>query len=328
MDILTDYRSVIRQIDRHAADGTPFLFALDFEKSKGLFITHPSEQQDILYEVNGKRNYHPLSPISLSHLDLRPEVEPFETFKRRFDIVQRGLLHGDSFLTNLTITTPIRLQQNLQDVFRACHAPYKLCVPGHFVCFSPERFITIDTQGQISTFPMKGTIDANIPQAEEVILSDYKETAEHCTIVDLMRNDLNAVAHQVRVKRFRYIDRIKTAHREILQVSSEITGHLPQDYTQRLGQIIDSLLPAGSISGAPKEATVRLIRQAEERDRGFYTGIFGYYDGTSLESAVLIRFISINPDGTHLYHSGGGNTINSDPKDEYEEIKQKIYIPI
>ena len=93
---------------------------------------------------------------------------------------------------------------------------------------------------------MKGTIDAHIPDAETKVLSDYKELSEHYTIVDLIRNDLSMVASLVRVERFRYIDRIETSNGPILEVSSEIKGDLPSDWKNRLGEIIRTLLPAGS----------------------------------------------------------------------------------
>ena len=173
---------------------------------------------------------------------------------------------------------------------------------------------------------MKGTIDAHIPDAETKVLSDYKELSEHYTIVDLIRNDLSMVASLVRVERFRYIDRIETSNGPILEVSSEIKGDLPSDWKNRLGEIIRTLLPAGSISGAPKEATLKLIRKAEAAPRGFYTGVFGYFDGKSFDSAVLIRFIDLES-SPYVYRSGGGITVNSSLKDEYDEVVKKVYLP-
>jgi len=123
---------------------------------------------------------------------------------------------------------------------------------------------------------MKGTIDATVPDAENVILNDPKETAEHYTIVDLIRNDLSIVAKNVRVKRFRYIDLIRTDTKNLLQVSSEICGDLENGYESALGDIIFSLLPAGSVSGAPKKKTTEIIAAAEGTKRGYYTGIAGY----------------------------------------------------
>jgi para-aminobenzoate synthetase component 1 len=174
---------------------------------------------------------------------------------------------------------------------------------------------------------MKGTIDASIPDAERVILSDGKELAEHYTIVDLIRNDLSMVSEKVRVIRFRYIDRIRTTHKELLQVSSEIRGELPEDYGKRIGSILFRLLPAGSVSGAPKKKTVLIIREAETYERGYYTGVAGYFDGQTLDSCVMIRFIEDTPEGL-VYKSGGGITVRSERKKEYQEMIDKVYVPV
>ncbi|MDO9680045.1 MAG: aminodeoxychorismate synthase component I, partial [Bacteroidales bacterium] len=209
-------------------------------------------------------------------------------------------------------------------------SPYALCIPDNFVCFSPERFVRIEN-GIITTCPMKGTIDATIPGAEDKIMTDYKEICEHNTITDLLRNDIGAVSKRVWVERFRYTDRILTDRGEIIQVSSDIRGEIKDKFIseskERLGDVIFSLLPAGSVSGAPKPSTLRLISKAEGRSRGFYTGIFGYFDGETLDSAVLIRFIEKGPDGKLYYRSGGGITVNSNWESEYDEVLKKVYLP-
>lgn len=245
----------------------------------------------------------------------------------RFDVVMEGLRRGDSFLANLTLATPITINASLEEVFYATKATYKLCLPNRFVCFSPESFVRIDTaSGRIETRPMKGTIDASLPNAREQILSDSKELAEHYTIVDLMRSDLARVSSNIEVERFRYIDTIHTAQGDLLQVSSLIAGEVLPHYSKHLGSLLKAILPAGSICGAPKEATRRLIARAEKGKRGFYSGVFGIFDGQVLDSAVMIRFIA-EENGNRRYHSGGGITINSRAKDEYHEVIQKIYLP-
>ena len=174
---------------------------------------------------------------------------------------------------------------------------------------------------------MKGTIDASIPFAAQLLMNDPKETAEHATIVDLIRNDLSMVANRVSVSRYRYMDRLQTNRGAIFQTSSEIQGILPENYQEHLGDIIFRLLPAGSITGAPKKKTVEIIREAETYDRGFYTGVMGYFDGKNLDSAVMIRFLE-HTDGGFVYKSGGGITFRSTARSEYEEMIQKIYVPI
>ena len=203
---------------------------------------------------------------------------------------------------------------------------YKLWVKDSFTVFSPETFVKIE-EGEISTFPMKGTIDASVTNAEEMILNDLKEQAEHATIVDLLRNDLSRIAEKVEVKKYRYIDRVYTHRNELLQTSSEIIGQLPENFNSHLGDIIFSMLPAGSISGAPKRKTLEIIREVEEYERGFYTGIFGQFDGRNLDSAVMIRYMEQK--GEHLiFKSGGGITSFSNCRKEYGEMLAKVYVPI
>ena len=88
------------------------------------------------------------------------------------------------------------------------------------------------------------------------------------------------------------------------------------------------MLPAGSVSGAPKPRTVQLIKEAEGEPRGFYAGVFGYFDGQALDSGVIIRYIEQAPDGQKFYRSGGGITAMSNAHGEYDEVMEKIYLPV
>ena len=302
----------------------PFLFVIDFEKENGYIIDYPLKRNDILFSINSITNSHnPIENSSNSYIKSFPIS--FEDYEKKFNIIHNGLLHGDSFLANLTLKTKIETNLSLEEIFYRANSKYKILVKDKFVCFSPESFIKIKDD-KISTYPMKGTIDSSIDKADEVILNDYKETCEHNTIVDLMRNDLNMISSNVRVERFRYIDKLKTSRGGILQVSSEIIGDLDYDYHSILGDIFFKLLPAGSISGAPKEATLNLINNSELEKRGFYTGIFGYFDGKNLDSAVIIRYIE-KENQDYYFRSGGGVTINSKAMDEYHEAINKIYLP-
>jgi len=131
----------------------------------------------------------------------------------------------------------------------------------------------------------------------------------------------------VKVKRFRFVDHIRTNRKNLLQVSSEICGKLEKGYKNNLGEIIFTLLPAGSVTGAPKEKTVQIIREVETYKREFYTVIFGFWNGHTLKSAVMIRFIEKNEDKI-IFKSGGGITAKSNARFEYEEMIQKIYVPV
>ena len=145
-------------------------------------------------------------------------------------------------------------------------------------------------------------------------------------VVDLLRNDLGMVAKNIRVTKFRFIDKIKAGERELLQVSSEIVGDMDEGWIEDWQNIIKTLLPAGSISGAPKKSTLEIIQNIEDYERGYFSGVFGVYDGKSLDSGVMIRFIEKTNEGL-IYQSGGGITIDSDVYLEYNELQDKIYLP-
>lgn len=317
-------KGIIEKMNLLGKEHKPFLFAVDFEMDNGFVLENPFSQQDILFNFNSITNFSSQENDSLSP-SLKVYAKSFEEYDKQFDVVRKGLLRGDSFLANLTIKTKIDINISLEEIFQKANSKYKLLVRDKFVCFSPECFVKIEDK-TISTFPMKGTIDASIENAKEVILSDYKETCEHNTIVDLMRNDLNIIGSNVRVERFRFVDDLKTSRGNILQVSSEVKADLNHDFYSQLGDIVFKLLPAGSISGAPKESTVQIIKEAESEKRGFYTGVFGFFDGHSLDSAVIIRYIEKVND-SHYFRSGGGITINSSSMDEYQEAINKIYLP-
>jgi para-aminobenzoate synthetase component 1 len=110
-------------------------------------------------------------------------------------------------------------------------------------------------------------------------------------------------------------------------MSSEISGKLPQNYSSQIGTIISKMLPAGSICGAPKPKTVEIIRKTENYERGYYTGIFGVFDGKNLDSCVLIRYLEQNGEEL-IFKSGGGITFMSDCQTEYNELIRKVYVPI
>lgn len=305
--------------------GIPFLFAVDFELSEGFFISQPLSQHEVLFDFNGVGNCEN-TMLSPKDYHFRKYPQTYDEYSLRFSRVIEGLMRGDSFLTNLTVQTPVETSLSLHQIFQYSRALYKLYVPDKFVCFSPEKFVRI-IDNHIYSYPMKGTISASVPDCEQVILNDYKEKAEHNTIVDLIRNDLNKIATKVNVKRFRYIDTLHTTEGDVLQVSSEIEGRLSDDFLSELGTLIFDLLPAGSVSGAPKEATLQIIREAEKQPRGFYTGIAGYFDGKNMDSCVLIRYIEEDENVCKYFRSGGGITVNSDCRSEYEEVIQKIYLP-
>lgn len=305
-----------------------FVFVIDYEMNN--FHLYPLNQcfsNNVLYNINGKTN------CGNDNLYQNKQITNFKkfpidynTYKNSFDIVYKNLKEGNSYLTNLTFPSEIHIDLSLEQIFRQSIAAYKFFFKNQFVVFSPETFIKIKND-TIYSFPMKGTIDASLPNAEKILLADYKELAEHNTIVDLIRNDLSMVAKGVKIDRFRYVDTIKTNQKDLLQVSSEISGKIKNEFCNNWGELLIKMLPAGSISGAPKRKTTEIISKAEIDLRGYYSGIFGLYENKTLDSAVMIRFIETKQNKT-FFRSGGGITINSECEKEYNELIQKIYVPI
>lgn len=334
----------VEQLNQWGHEKKPFVFLIDFERKKPLAwladqcpdhfqfkFTKASSleksdttltETDQVSEIdtagfaNSKVNFNSEDLLTKQPIDLAD-------YEHKYNQVVEALHKGDSFLMNLTIPTPVQNKLDFQTYFDHAKSKYVIWLKEQFIAFSPETFIQIQN-GKIATFPMKGTIDASLPNAKLLLLNDPKEYAEHATIVDLLRNDLSRVASKVRVTNFRYYEEIPTQNGVIGQMSSAIEGELPTDYASKIGSILYDLLPAGSVSGAPKKKTAELIASIEGADRGYYTGIAGYFDGVNLDSCVLIRYLGAN----NIYHSGGGVTFQSDMASEYQEMINKVYVPV
>ena len=388
-------QEIIDKINRLASQDEPFLFVINYQGDKAFIrLLSDINPEECLFDFEGRGNLSHAWKETLKEETSEKEtwkketsekkisettwqIEPplYEDYKRSFNIVKSNIMAGNSYLTNLTCRVPVSCNLSLEEIFHRAKGKYKLLLrrkrtqaedKAHlkeenieenltpFVCFSPETFVRIKG-GRIYSYPMKGTLDASLPNAEKLLMEDRKEAAEHATIVDLIRNDLSRVAEDVRVDKYRYIDVLHTNKGDILQTSSEISGRLPEDYPHHLGEILDAQLPAGSITGAPKDKTMQIIQEAEGYDRGFYTGIMGIYDQGELNSAVMIRFIEeetspvdFETDGEKnfkakegkasegkepkanrklYFKAGGGITSKSDCRKEYEEVIQKIYLP-
>ncbi len=381
-------QEIIDKINQLASQDEPFLFVINYQGDKAFIrLLSDINPEECLFDFEGRGNLSHVwketwkeetSEKEISETTWQIEPPLYEDYERSFNIVKSNIMAGNSYLTNLTCRVPVSCNLPLEEIFHRAKGKYKLLLrrkrtqaedKAHlkeenieenltpFVCFSPETFVRIKG-GRIYSYPMKGTLDASLPDAEKQLMEDRKEAAEHATIVDLIRNDLSRVAENVRVDKYRYIDVLHTNKGDILQTSSEISGRLPEDYPHHLGEILDAQLPAGSITGAPKDKTMQIIQEAEGYDRGFYTGIMGIYDHGELNSAVMIRFIEeetspvdFETDGEKnfkasegkgdeasegkrdeasrklYFKAGGGITSKSDCRKEYEEVIQKIYLP-
>lgn len=322
-----DFQQFIAQANQWGEKRQPFFFLIDFEQKKPFICTLEETQKcGVFFTVLARKNVREQSLSAVEPFYLQKTPIDFSTYQQGFCLVQQELQKGNSYLLNLTYPTDIQTNYDLTQLFHQSRAPYKLLYKNEFVCFSPECFVQIQNN-RIFTYPMKGTINAEQEEAEQRLMNSQKEQREHYTIVDLMRNDLALVAKHIEVKKFRYVERIETEKGAILQTSSEICGELPENWQAQIGSILAKLLPAGSISGAPKEKTVEIIQRAEGQPRGYYTGVFGIFDGEQLQSAVAIRFIEQTPNGL-CFRSGGGITIQSQVQEEYQELIQKVYVPL
>ena len=324
---MTEKEKAIRWMNEWGGQGRPFFFLIDFDQQKPVVLPlEEAANAGIYFSVPGFTNQISESTKEPNDVVLEHDGYSLSSYASQFRNVIDHIRAGDSFLVNLTCQTPVRLNRPFEQVYAVVRAKYKLLFKNQFVVFSPETFVQIQ-DGHISSCPMKGTLDASIPNALQLLTDNPKEKAEHSTIVDLIRNDLSIVATDVRVRRFRYMEEISAGNGRLLQASSEISGQLPTDYSLSIGDILFALLPAGSVTGAPKKRTVEIIRETETYQRGYYTGIFGIFDGHNLDSAVLIRFLENTPSGV-VYKSGGGITAQSDLKEEFDEMIQKIYVPL
>lgn len=317
-------QKAIDRMNELGAKGMPFVFLIDFDFHHPL-ILDCNDDAHLLWQTPENRNYEPKAS-TVKQMEWTIDAVDYETYEKAFLKVQEHIQLGDTYLLNLTMPTRIKTNHDMEEIFHLSHAPYKLWLKEKFVCFSPEIFVRIK-DGVISSFPMKGTIDATIENADKHLLNDEKEVAEHHTIVDLIRNDMSAIASDVTVKRLMYLDRIHTNKGDLLQMSSQITGKLSPGYQSRIGSLINRLLPAGSICGAPKQKTIEIIKKVEPYNRGYYTGVFGVFDGLNVDSCVLIRYLEQSEDEL-IFKSGGGITFLSECASEYNELIQKVYVPI
>ncbi|MGM0518585.1 MAG: aminodeoxychorismate synthase component I [Campylobacterota bacterium] len=318
-------KKLIKQrLNKFGKEKEPFLFIISYDFSKFYIEKISNIPKNIKYEFDKKTFTKTSQKMSLIKLPIS-----FNEYEKKFNKLQDEIKKGNSYLLNLTSKTKISTSLSLDKIYDKVDAKFKLRYKNendNFVCFSPERFVKIDNN-TICTYPMKGTIDANINNAQKNILANEKEMAEHTMVVDLLRNDLSMISKDVKVEKFRYIDKINAGDKKLLQVSSKITGQLQANWHEKIGNILVTMLPAGSITGTPKKSTIDILEKTENYKRDYYTGIFGIFDGKSLDSSVMIRFIE-EENKQKYYKSGGGITCDSLAKDEYQELIDKIYLPL
>ena len=332
---------------------TEELAVIDNLAGKLYFIVYANPDQDNAYQLAKQRlsvlrSYLDKPIISQKSLASTPTqaVRQFSksAFMASVQKTQEYILAGDC----MQVVISQRISQPFQDSALNLYRALRALNPSPYLYFydfgdhqlvgsSPEILVRQESHPQqgtnsskrmVTVRPLAGTRPRGKNPEEDAmlgaeLLADPKEIAEHATIVDLIRNDLSRVSQHVKVTKYRYYEEIQTQEGIIGQVSSMIEGSLPYNYHEKIGDIIFKLLPAGSISGAPKNKTLQIIHQAENTERGYYTGVAGYFDGVNLESCVLIRYLQAD----NTYRSGGGITSQSDLIKEYQEMIKKVYVP-
>ncbi len=293
---------------------SPFIALLSYDEPENNIVCAPedAEKFGIEFQLNAKNK-------DAIHYYLQTFPISFKEYKTRFDAVRKYQERGENSLLNLCFATKIETNLTLREIYKHANADALIHKQNDFICFSPEPFVTIK-DGFIHTFPMKGTIDASIKNARQVLLNDEKELREQEMMVELMKKDLSGVSTDVEVKKFRYIQKVN----DLYQTSSHVRGRLKENLD--LGDIFSSVLPAGSITGSPKQQACTIIKECEKQKRGFYTGVFIHFNGRVCKSFVMIRFVKKIKNELYFF-SGGGITTQSDAKKEYEELIKKIYFP-
>ena len=240
-----------------------------------------------------------------------------EHFESNVDLIKQRIAQGDIYQVNLcrVLTADsdqslLGLAGKLQQANPAPFASY-LKLPGiEIASASPELFL--ERKGEvIKTTPIKGT--------SKIDNFGDKDRAENVMIVDLMRNDFGAICEPGSVDVPRLL--VSESHPGLFHLVSDVTGRLQNGLNWN--QILSSLLPAGSISGAPKSSALKVISEIEKIDRGPYCGVIGWIDNDQALLSVGIRIFWSVADGKINFGTGAGITWQSDPNSEWEETQLK-----
>ncbi|MHC6031796.1 bifunctional chorismate-binding protein/class IV aminotransferase [Neisseria meningitidis] len=257
--------------------------------------------------------------------------------------IHEAIRRGDTYQINYTTRLHLQAYGNPVSLYRRLRQPVPYAVLSHLpdaegqsawtLCFSPELFLKIASDGIIATEPMKGTApilgDGQDERRAAELQADPKNRAENVMIVDLLRNDLGKIAQTGKVcvpEPFK-VSRFGS----VWQMTSTIRAQALPDTS--FADILRAAFPCGSITGAPKKMSMQIIETLETEARGLYTGSIGYLNpcsgGLGFEGTfnVVIRTLSLTPlsDGIYqgVYGVGSGIVIDSDPAAEYRECGWK-----
>ncbi|HGG9538635.1 TPA: chorismate-binding protein [Neisseria meningitidis] len=273
-----------------------------------------------------------------------PQPSVSETdYLDRIRQIHEAIRRGDTYQINYTTRLHLQAYGNPVSLYRRLRQPVPYAVLSHLpdaegqsawtLCFSPELFLKIGSDGTISTEPMKGTApilgDGQDERRAAELQADPKNRAENVMIVDLLRNDLGKIAQTgtVCVPEPFKVSRFGSVWQMTSTIQAQALPHTS------FADILRAAFPCGSITGAPKKMSMQIIESLEAEARGLYTGSIGYLNpcsgGLGFEGTfnVVIRTLSLTPlsDGIYqgVYGVGSGIVIDSDPAAEYRECGWK-----
>ena len=264
---------------------------------------------------------------------LTSEVTPYFNREEYCQMVEKAKDHireGDIFQIVLSNRLEADYEGSLLNAYRVLRtlnpSPYMFYFSGTDVEVagaSPETLVKLE-DGVLHTFPLAGTRPRGKTDEEDLaleadLLQDEKELAEHNVLVDLGRNDIGRISKFGSVKVEKYHEILRFSH--VMHIGSTVRGEIRPDRDAL--DAIDSLLPAGTLSGAPKLKACQLINDLENNKRGIYGGAIGYIDFTgNLDTCIAIR-IAYKKNGKVFIRSGAGIVADSVPDKEYQECLNK-----
>ncbi|MBR4447279.1 anthranilate synthase component I [Methanobrevibacter sp.] len=275
---------------------------------------------------NGKR-------IDIAPLELKSDFKPVFTREKFCDMVEKAknyIFEGDIFQVVLSNKIEAEISGSLFDTYRVLRttnpSPYMFYFSSDDIEIagaSPETLVKLNND-KLYTFPLAGTrprgkTDEEDEKLEKDLLSDEKELAEHNMLVDLGRNDIGRIAEIGSVKVEKYLSVERFSH--VMHIGSTVTGTLRSDLDSLAA--IDSILPAGTLSGAPKIRACEIINELEDNKRGIYGGAIGYVDlSGNIDTCISIR-IAFSRNNKVFIRSGAGIVADSVPEKEFEECLNK-----
>ncbi|EHQ88551.1 anthranilate synthase component I [Desulfosporosinus youngiae] len=261
--------------------------------------------------------------------DIQPDI-PKNTFEAMVRKAKEYIYNGDVFQVVLSRRFTAKMEGSLMDTYRVLRttnpSPYMFFIKTNNVEIagtSPETLVKLQN-GRLSTFPLagtrpRGTTDAEDKLIEQELIEDEKELSEHNMLVDLGRNDLGRISKFGSVKVSDYLKILRFSH--VMHIASEVNSEIKEDKDAM--DSIMSVLPAGTLSGAPKIRACEIIDELEPVRRGIYGGAVGYIDFSgNMDTCIAIRMAVKKGDKVYV-QAGAGIVADSIPENEYLECENK-----